>query len=299
VNGKAPETSWPGARGDTGAVAGSRARGAPWGLWVRQGLAVVRLEVRKTFLSKRSLPVYLLAMLPVLLFLGRALFARIPESEQRLAGSVTIFGVIFQTFILHVCVYFGCVAIFSNLFRGEVLDRSLHYYFLAPVRREVVVIGKYVSGFLAGSLVFGASTLASALLLYVPHGRALALEHLFHGPGLSHIFWYLVVTTMACLGYGAVFLTVGLYFRNPLVAAVLILGWESIIFLLPPLLKKISVTYYLQSLCPFQINQESIAILASAAPVWMAIPGLLAVTGLLLLIAARRSRTFEVVYGAE
>ena len=47
------------------------------------------------------------------------------------------------------------------------------------------------------------------------------------------------------------------------------------------------------------LRARQVAILASAAPVWMAIPGLLAVTGLLLLIAARRSRTFEVVYGAE
>ena len=43
-----------------------------------------------------------------------------------------------------------------NLFRGEVVDRSLHYYFLAPVRREVLVVGKYLSGLIATIALFTA-----------------------------------------------------------------------------------------------------------------------------------------------
>lgn len=271
----------------------------PWRIWTRQIVAIVRLEVRKTFLGKRSLPVYILAVLPVIPLAMRAIFANLMGNVGHLSQAILIYGVIFQTFILRFCLYFGCVAIFANLFRGEVLDRSLHYYFLAPVRREVLVVGKYLSGLLAGSVVFSGTTLVSALLTYVPHGKAAAIEHLFHGPGLSHLFWYLVVTVLACVGYGAVFLVIGLLFKNPVVPAVLILGWETIIFLLPPLLKKISVAYYLQSLCPFQINQENIAILAEPSPAWMAIPGLIAVTGVLLFVAARRARSFEISYGAE
>ena len=181
----------------------------PWGLWARQIVAIVRLEVRKTFLGKRSIPVYILAILPVIPFAARAIFAPFKEDLGQLSGAITIYGVVFQTFILRFCLYFGCVAIFANLFRGEVLDRSLHYYFLAPVKREVLVVGKYLSGLVAGSVVFGATTAVSALLIYVPHGKARAIEHLFHGPGLSHLFWYMVVTILACVGYGAVFLVVG------------------------------------------------------------------------------------------
>ena len=28
------------------------------------------------------------------------------------------------------------MGIFSNLFRGEMLEKTLHYYFLTPIRRE-------------------------------------------------------------------------------------------------------------------------------------------------------------------
>jgi hypothetical protein len=44
-----------------------------WPLWLAQIRAVVRLEMKKTFFSRRGLWVYLLALAPVLLFLGRTI----------------------------------------------------------------------------------------------------------------------------------------------------------------------------------------------------------------------------------
>jgi hypothetical protein len=40
-------------------------------LWITQILAVLRLEMRKTFLSKRGFWIYLLAFLPVILFTSK------------------------------------------------------------------------------------------------------------------------------------------------------------------------------------------------------------------------------------
>ncbi|MEN2577350.1 hypothetical protein AAER51_17970, partial [Acinetobacter baumannii] len=57
-----------------------------------------------------------------------------------------MFGVIYNTLILRTVIFFGCAWIFMNLFRGEIVDRSLHYYFLSAVRREVLITGKYLSG---------------------------------------------------------------------------------------------------------------------------------------------------------
>src|SRR5271157_2224344 len=42
-------------------------------LWWTQIRAVIRLEIRKTFLAKRGLWIYLLALAPVALFLGHSL----------------------------------------------------------------------------------------------------------------------------------------------------------------------------------------------------------------------------------
>jgi len=43
---------------------------------------------------------------------------------------------------------------FMNLFRGEMLDKTLHYWFLAPARREVLLAGKYGAGLIASTIIF-------------------------------------------------------------------------------------------------------------------------------------------------
>ena len=65
-----------------------------------------------------------------------------------------MFAGIFQFFYLRIAIFFGCVGIFVNLFRGEMLDKSLHYYLLAPIRREVLLAGKFVSGLVAAITIF-------------------------------------------------------------------------------------------------------------------------------------------------
>ena len=55
-------------------------------LWWAQIGSVVRLEMKKTFFARRGLWVYVLALLPFLLFLGHAIVnSRLQERSARLA----------------------------------------------------------------------------------------------------------------------------------------------------------------------------------------------------------------------
>jgi hypothetical protein len=54
-----------------------------------------------------------------------------------------VFAGLFHFYYLRLGIFFGCVGIFSNLFRGEMLEKTLHYYYLTPLRRELLVAGKY------------------------------------------------------------------------------------------------------------------------------------------------------------
>ena len=81
------------------------------------------------------------------------------------------------------------------------------------------------------------------LLLYVPHFPSESARFFFDGPGLGQLLTYAGITILACIGYGAFFLVVGLFFRNPIIPALVLYGWEWLNFLLPPLLKKISVIH--------------------------------------------------------
>ena len=276
-----------------------RAAGKPWGLWRRQAMAVCRFELKRNVLGRRIIPVYILATLPVVIFMLRFLAMTVfPGGDRSLGLAATIFGVVFQTFMMRFVFYFGCVWVFMNLLRGEILDRSLHYYFLAPVRREVVLVGKYFAGVITTGTAFTLSTLGAYFFLYLPHSDAVSGAFV-HGPALRYLLDYLLVVVLGCVGYGAVFLLMGALFKNPVIPAVVILVWEWCIFLLPPALKKISIAYYLQSLCPMQFNTGPVQILAEPSPPLIAIPGIVLVSALLLVLAALRTRRMEISYGME
>jgi hypothetical protein len=116
------------------------------------------------------------------------------------------------------------------------------------------------------------------------------------GPGLGHLAAYLLVTVLGCVGYGAMFLAFGSFVRSPIIPALAFFGWEFLHFLLPPLLKKMSVIHYLLSLCPVPLSQGPLAILSDAPSPWVAIPGLLMLSAVLVALSAWRARRMEVAY---
>ncbi len=218
-----------------------------------------------------------------------------------------IFSAVFQFFFIRLMVFFGCVFVFINLFRGELLDKSLHYYLLAPVRREIVVAGKFLAGLLATCVIFGTSIAAQFTVMNLHFEPQVVEQYMARGDGWSHLFSYIGVTALACLGYGTVFLTAGIFLRNPLIPAVSIEIWESINGILPAMLRKFSVIYYLRSLTPVEVPIDRnvpppIAMLAiNVEPVapYVAVLGLLCVSAALLFIAARSARSLQINYGAE
>ena len=363
-------------------------------LWWSQIRAVVRLEMKKTFFARRGLWIYILALLPLLLFMahnfqvsrGHAKLKRLASQSERpltssdllaiqsgmtsqdvvsrlgkppqrfrwkerrssgddslvevphesyrysdgsadlwveladgkvtnvnirggddLAEDTIVFAGVFQFFYLRLAIFFGCLGIFMNLFRGEILDKSLHFYFLAPIRREVLMVGKFLAGLLATSVIFVTSELLQFIVLtsnYSPNVRDL---YLYQNHGLAAVAAYLGVTVLACIGYGAFFLAAGMLFRNPILPAAGILIWEAINPFLPSLLQKFSVIYYLKALCPVDIptppgTPPLLALLVSnsdpvSTPV--AIFGVITVALLVLYVSSLQVRRMEINYTSE
>lgn len=370
---------------------------------IRQAWAIARVELRRAFFSRRGLWVYLLALLPCVMFLGHGIEIRIREKHwmqngltpaqvvDSMAQGETVdavlrrapnpvndrnwqerredpddrqdkdrdkdkgkdktpapkpdemraltyfdghriaylhftngvldrkhvnlsrnleddrraFAGIFQVFYLRLAIFFGCLGIFMNLFRGEMLDKTLHFWFLAPVRREVLLAGKYLAGIVAAAVIFGGGALLAYGAMLWPHSGVDA-QMFLQTAGWSHAFWYTAAAVLGCLGYGSVFLAAGLLLRNPIIPAAVILVWESINGFLPAVLQQMSVLYYLQSLCPETAPIDENSALArllfapaASASKGLAILGLLAVTALVLWAASRAVRRIEINYGAE
>jgi len=356
-------------------------------LWYRQIVSVVRLEMKKTFFSKRGLWVYLLAFAPVVLYMVQSvhvtrerqhlaqLAAEHPVSQaafngirtglrrdevverlgepywqrtryyhggngekhsfilykytdgknavtyhfedDKLAGihhrdpdtlpqSQLIFATSFQFYFLRLAVFFGCVGIFVNLFRGEMLHKSLHFYMLTPMRREVLLVGKYFAGLLATVVIFTSSTALQWWAMLWQFERGVIVNFLT-GQGWTQFGAYLGVTALACVGYGSIFLAVGLLFRNPIIPTAVVLLLESANPFLPPLLKKTSMIYYLQSICPVTATPDKnmpplINLLISPtepATTLTAVTCIGLLTLLVLVLASRLAQKLEINYSTE
>jgi ABC-type transport system involved in multi-copper enzyme maturation permease subunit len=268
--------------------------GLPWGQWWSQLRAVVRLELRKGF--RRPFGLLLLALAPVFIVALRMIVPGGVRDAADIASATQFFAGLYQAFILRIVIFLACVSIFGNLIRRETLDRSLHYYFLSPLRRELLVVAKYVTGLIVSFVLFGAATALSFVLAYLPHQSTAVSHFFFHGPGLSHLGSYLLVTFLACVGYGAVFLFFGFFFKSPALPALAVFGWEAIHFLLPPLLKEMSVIHYLQSLCPVPVPEGPLAMLSDAPAPWVSIVGLFALALVLVAVSAWKIRGMEIMY---
>jgi len=277
----------------TTTVPGARA-GLPWGLWWSQLRAIVRLELRKGF--RRSFWLLIGALSPLCILIPRLLFSHALGDPGDIAGATQMFAGIYQVYFLRVVIFFSCLSIFGNLIRREMLDRSLHFYFLSPVRRELLVVAKYVTGLIVSCGLFGGATVLLFALTYLPHESTAVWQFFSHGPGLAHLGSYLLVTFLACLGYGAVFLFFGCFFKSPAIPALAVFGWEWIYFLLPPLLKQMSVIHYLQPLCPVPLFKGAVAMLAEAPAPWVSVLGLSMLALVLVAVSAWKIRRMEITY---
>jgi hypothetical protein len=363
-------------------------------LWWAQIRSVIRLEMKKTLFARRGLWIYILALLPLLLFIAHTavvsherdrsaqiarksgkkltyqdllavsagmtgqqvveLLGRPPinfhwSGKRRLEsgkfvitsqenyhysdgnndlyvdlsdGKVVgvhlhqgsnlsedsiVFAGVFQFFYLRLAIFFGCLGIFMNLFRGEILDKSLHFYFLAPIRREVLMVGKFLAGLLATCIIFVTSEFLQIVAFTWQLSQNVRDLYLYQNHGLAQAAAYLGITALACLGYGAFFLAAGTLFRNPILPAAAILAWEAANPFLPALLKRFSVIYYLKSLCPVDIPSPPgtpplLALLVSnpdpvSTPV--AILGIATVALLVLYVSSFQVRRMEINYTTE
>src|SRR5580698_2496024 len=272
----------------------------PWSLWLVQARRLTLIELRRNLFSWRASWIYFLAFVPTLIILIHSIVNT--HDPSSIGDDTQVLASIVQLYYIRLAVFFGCLGIFSRLIRGEMIERSLHFYLLSPVRREVLLLSKFAAGSAAALLLFVTATLANFALVYLPFGAA-GRDYLFNGPGIEQLEAYVLIIVLACLGYGAVFLLLSMMFKNPTPGALLFLGWEAINPVLPSLLQKFSVASYLRHLMPVKVASDGIlAILTvETEPVsgWVAATGLLLLIAVVLTYSCYRIRRLEIRYTTE
>lgn len=286
-------------------VAGAQqwAKEQPWRLYASQISVLVRTEVRRNLFSRRRIWIYLLAFVPALILLIANIFGRGETSAIDLEEHTQAFaGIVFQLYFVRLGIFFACMGIFTWLFRGEMVEKTLHYQFLSPVRREVLVIGKFLAGAITSIALFEIAVATSFCLTY-SHFGSIGRVYVFNGPGLGQLSSYMLVTALACLGYGAVFLALSLVFKNPIVPGVVLWGWEAISPIFPSWAQKLSVTFYLKHLCPVSMPADGpmaiFTVVAEPVAPYLAVAGLLCLTIAILVLSCFLIHRLEVTYTVD
>jgi hypothetical protein len=274
----------------------------PWRLFASQVSILVRTEVRRNLFTRRRIWVYLLALIPMVFLVLKAFFSRYNDPSEIEDVTLSFAGVVFQLYYLRLGIFFACMGIFTWLFRGEMVARTLHYQFLVPVRKEVLVVGKFLAGAAISVALFEFAVLACFYLTYSPFGAA-GRSYIFDGPGLSQLGSYLLVTALACLGYGAVFLALSLLFKNPIIPGAMLMGWEAVAPIFPSWAQHLSVTFYLKHLCPVKLPVEGplaiFTVVAEPVAPFIAVFGLICLTVAILVLSCFLIHRLEVTYTAE
>ncbi len=274
----------------------------PWRLYGSQVSILVRNEVRRNLFTRRRVWIYLLALVPALIILSDDIFNRYNIDSAQIENKTQVLAYVIQLYYVRLGIFFACMAIFTWLFRGEMVERTLHYQFLVPVKREVLVVGKFLAGSVVAIALFETAALACFGLMYGRFGSA-GKAYVFDGPGLGQLGSYLLVTALACLGYGAVFLALSLLFKNPIIPGVVIMGWEAIAPIFPAWAQGLSVTFYLKHLCPVSLPITGplaiFTIVAEPVSPFIAVLGLLCLTIAILVLSCFLIHRLEITYTAE
>lgn len=274
----------------------------PWRLYGSQISVLVRNEVRRNLFTRRRIWVYLLAAIPVLMLLVRNIFDHSGTDASYIENDTQVLAAMIQLYYLRLGVFFACMGIFTWLFRGEMVQRILHYQFLAPVRREVLVVGKFLAGAIIAILLFEAATVACFYLAYSRFGSA-GMAYIFDGAGLGQLRSYILVVALACVGYGAVFLALSMVFKNPIIPGLVLLGWETLSPILPAWLQRITVVFYLKHLCPVNLPADGpmalFTVVAEPVAPWLAVLGLLCLALAVLVLSCFLIHRMEITYTTE
>lgn len=274
----------------------------PWRLYGSQIAVLVRNEVRRNLFTRRRIWVYLLAAIPVLMLLVRNIFDHSGTDASYIENDTQVLAAMIQLYYLRLGVFFACMGIFTWLFRGEMVQRILHYQFLAPVRREVLVVGKFLAGAIIAILLFEAATVACFYLAYSRFGSA-GMAYIFDGAGLGQLRSYILVVALACVGYGAVFLALSMVFKNPIIPGLVLLGWETLSPILPSWMQRITVVFYLKHLCPVSLPADGpmalFTVVAEPVAPWLAVLGLLCLALAVLVLSCFLIHRMEITYTTE
>ena len=174
-----------------------------------------------------------------------------PQVNGARVGGAALFGMmiwlLYIRFIVPVLgVFYG-----TALIADEVDDKTITYLFTRPIPRSAILLGKYLA-YLTCTILLILPSVVVVYFLIVPLGGGSV------GAEFPLLVKDLGMLAVGLAAYGAVFALVGTRLKRPLIIGlVFAFGWEPGVLLFPGYLKRATVAYYLQSLVPHAMPNDS------------------------------------------
>jgi len=264
----------------------------------QQITAVLSISLRRLWRSKLMGACAVLGAIPVLIACLIAFNPHASRHFRDIARVHDMFEIWVRTLFLQFIVFFVAGIFGFGVVRQEMDDRTLHYLFLQPVKRWVLVLGKLAAYLvLASGFCLASLWICYLLMTLALFGPGVVVAELFaHGRFLVLIRESLVLV-LGLLAYGSIAMLMGSLFKSGFYALIL-LAWETGLPYLPSSLKLWTVMHYLQSLLPERPvgANRLFELLGEPAPVWLSILVLVAVPSAFIILCAVLFQRRECLY---
>ncbi len=221
----------------------------------RQAVSAFTLAIRRTQASKFLWAALGLAAIPVLIGVLVSVH-NWGDSSFNVARVHSTYENLLRMLYLHFIVFFVANFLGFAVMRQEADERTLHYLFLQPVPRWILIVGK-TAAYLALASVFCSVSLWLTYLIMSLSAAGVAgtVSDLFGEGRFVVLCKECLVMALGLLAYGSIAMLMGSLVKSGLYALIL-LAWESGLPYLPSSLKAWTVMHYLHSLLPERLTEQ-------------------------------------------
>jgi len=204
--------------------------------FLRQFKTIFSMAFRQMFWSKKTFFMSVISLLPVVL----AIILRFIRHSYDATSIFSIFALLIFVLFLSILVslLYG-----TSIVADEVDNKTITYLLTRSVSKSSIILGKFTA-YLLGAFLLLFLSLLIILLLTATNPKMFVSNLGLFGK-------YLGIIALALVAYGSIFTFFGAGFKHPVIIGLLFaFGWEKIAVVVPGLIKKISVVYYLLSAFP-------------------------------------------------
>ncbi|HRU55021.1 MAG TPA: ABC transporter permease subunit, partial [Candidatus Sumerlaeia bacterium] len=142
----------------------------------RQMLTIVNLSIRRYLFTRNMWVLVILGGLP-LIFVALIILGKPITS---LTDANRAFQMTFRIYYIHFSIFFIASIFGFSLLRKEVDDRTLHYLFMQPVNRSLIIFSKYFGYIVVTWTYLSAAFLLTYFIMFLPFGLNVMKRELFH-----------------------------------------------------------------------------------------------------------------------